>query len=97
MKTLKKRSKRLIENHFELQSIRNTRDGTKVPLTANFEEIYEQLPNVLTAYMRANLTVSIAFYAILHLCNEHGYTLQKTNTNKFTFVIRKSVAKYDNN
>lgn len=42
-----------------------------------FHEIYDGLlvPGVLAPYMAANVSHSIAFYAVLHLCQEKGYCL----------------------
>lgn len=42
-----------------------------------FGNIYNTLPKLLTPNMSENLTTSVAFYTILHLCNEHQLRLFK--------------------
>ncbi|XP_037710702.1 condensin complex subunit 2 [Drosophila subpulchrella] len=37
---------------------------------ASFQEVYQKLPNLLTAKMADSLSPSVAFYAVLHLAND---------------------------
>lgn len=93
MKNLKKCCKELIEKQFKIKRATNKRDGINAPLTVNFKDVYEELFDVLSSYMRTILSVSIAFYGILHLCNEDGYTLEKAGADTTAFLIRESNSK----
>lgn len=79
-----------MDKQFKIQRATNKKNGTNTPLSVDFKIIYEELFHVLSPYMRTILSVSIAFYGILHLCNEHGYALEKAGADTTTFIIRSS-------
>lgn len=66
------------------------------PGAVTFDKIYNNLPKLLTPTMSENLTTSVAFYTILHLCNEHQLRLFKyyqnsdeINKRSASFFIRE--------
>lgn len=52
-----------------------------------FDWVYAELPTLLTQRMTENLSHALAFFAVLHLCNEHGFQLVKNSTNPKSFLI----------
>lgn len=65
----------------------NHDDETYEPGFASFSKIYEKLPYLLSKNMAEALSPSVAYYAILHLCNDH--LLRLTVDEKEGFLIRK--------
>lgn len=45
------------------------------PGAASFSRIYEKLPQILSKNMAEALSPSVAYYAILHLCNDNKLRL----------------------
>ncbi|XP_055682088.1 condensin complex subunit 2-like [Lutzomyia longipalpis] len=61
--------------------------------TISFMKLYRALPAQLSPMMRKNLSMALAFYAILHLANEHGLELiQRTDLKDFGIKLPESTA-----
>lgn len=58
------------------------------PLTyPKFSEILRELPKVLSRSMAENMSMPLAFYAVLHLCNDKGLLLNQNDAKLQDFVI----------
>lgn len=69
MKQLKACSWTLISNKHSLEPLHNPK----------FSDMLKDLPKVLTRTMAENMSMPLAFYAMLHLCNDKGLTLNQTD------------------
>ena len=69
----------------------NQYDESYKPGFATFSSVYQNLSQHLTPTMAANLSPSVAFYGILHLCNENRLRLTKDETagNESSFKIQE--------
>lgn len=64
---------------------------TNAPLdcgVAKFNTMFKELPRHLSATQTENTSRSVAFYAILHIANERGLTLENTEDHKDIIIHR---------
>lgn len=83
IKQCEKTAGRVLTNIPEQRTDETYKDGA-----ASFGFTYNSLPRLLSKSMAANLSPSIAFYALLHLANERKLRLYKS-TEENDFFIRQ--------
>lgn len=58
-------------------------------LNISFADLLLRLPKLLPDNMKENITVSVIYVALLHLCNEHSLCLEDRNGD--IFIVQGSV------
>lgn len=76
--------KQLKQCSWSLINRMNTADPIHHP---HFANVLKDLPKVLNKTMAENMSMPLAFYAILHLCNDKGLLLEQTTDNLKDFEI----------
>lgn len=54
--------------------------------STSFQNVYTQLPEILSKANKEGLSKAVAFYSILHLANDHSLQLKSLNKKDFEIV-----------
>lgn len=76
--------KQLKQCSWNLISRKNQTDPLHHP---HFSDVLKDLPKVLNKTMAENMSMPLAFYAVLHLCNDKGLLLEQNDNNLKDFEI----------